>query len=235
MWRSRTAPRATNSAISARVPIRTTVWRGSELTARGERISHRWDIRPPCIPISGGPLTCWRRSSISWVTWTPTPRPAQSSRRSNDALMKPAKIVLAATLPGLLGIAMLYAQPAPPKQSYLTWSDYAGSADSMQYSALKLLDKTNVKQLELAWSYMAPEPGGRFAFSPLVVDGVMFVVGKYSAIVALDAATGKQIWTHPVEGQPTNRGFNYWESADRSDRRLIFAANSFLQEINPRT
>ena len=49
------------------------------------------------------------------------------------------------------------------------------------------------------------------------------------------AATGKQIWSHPVEGSPAERGINYWESSDRSDRRLIFTANSYLQEINART
>jgi quinoprotein glucose dehydrogenase len=121
------------------------------------------------------------------------------------------------------------------QKPYTTWSDYGGSADSMQYSALKLIDKSNVGKLEAVWSYMAPGPGGRFAFSPLVVDNVMYVVGKDSAIVALDAATGGQIWTHPVEGQPTNRGFNYWQSKDGADRRLIFAANSYLQEVNART
>src|SRR5205809_7087975 len=118
---------------------------------------------------------------------------------------------------------------------YTTWSEYGGSADNMQYSALKQIHKANVAKLEPAWSYLAPGPAGRFSFNPLVIDGVMYVVGKDSAIVALDAATGKQIWSHPVDGNPTNRGFNYWESKDRKGRRLIFAANSFLQEINART
>jgi quinoprotein glucose dehydrogenase len=65
-----------------------------------------------------------------------------------------------------------------PKQSYSNWNDYGGSADSMQYSALKLIDKSNVNRLELAWSVMAPGPSGRFSFNPLVIDGVMYVVGK---------------------------------------------------------
>ena len=39
----------------------------------------------------------------------------------------------------------------------------------------------------------------------------------------------------PLPDTPTNRGFNYWESADRSDRRLIFAVDSFLQQIDART
>jgi quinoprotein glucose dehydrogenase len=118
---------------------------------------------------------------------------------------------------------------------YTTWKDYGGSADSMQYSALKQINKNNVKSVELAWFAPAPGPNGRFAFSPLIVDNVMYVVGKDSAIIALDATTGKQVWSHPVEGKPTDRGFNYWQSKDGADRRLIFAANSYLQQINIKT
>jgi len=136
----------------------------------------------------------------------------------------------------LLGVAAQRGTSAPPEEpSYLTWSDYGGTADSAQYSSLTQINKGNVSRLEQAWFYHAPGPGGRFSFNPLVVDGVMYVVGKDSAILALDAATGKQIWSHTVEGNPTNRGFNYWESKDRSDRRLIYAANSYLQQIDVRT
>ncbi len=121
------------------------------------------------------------------------------------------------------------------KARYTTWSDYGGSSDSMQYSALKQINKTNVAKLEQVWFHPAPGPGGRFAFSPLVVDNVMYVVGKDNAIVALDAATGKPIWTHPTTDAPTNRGFNYWESPDRSDRRLIFATGNHLRQLHART
>ena len=135
----------------------------------------------------------------------------------------------------LLGLVVLRSVGAAEKQPYTTWSDYGGSADSMQYSALKQIDKTNVTRLDLMWSHMAPGPSGRFAFSPLVVDNVMYVVGKDNAVVALDAATGTQIWSRPLEDTPTNRGFNYWENADRSDRRIIFAADNYLREIDART
>lgn len=135
----------------------------------------------------------------------------------------------------LFTAALLLGASAPKKAAYSTWSDYAGSADNMQYSSLKQIDKTNVSQLEQAWTYASPGPAGRFAFNPLIVDGVMYLDGKGQSVVALDAATGKEIWSHPTDGQPTNRGFNYWESKDRSDRRLIYCANSFLQEINVKT
>jgi len=128
---------------------------------------------------------------------------------------------------------VLFAADTP--RPYTTWSDYGGSSDSMQYSPLKQVNKSNVSHLELAWSYPVPGPSGRFGFNPIVVDGVMYVLSSENSIVALNAATGKPIWSHPVEGRPTDRGINYWESKDRADRRLIFSANANLQEINART
>ena len=134
-----------------------------------------------------------------------------------------------------VGLMVAGGAAAPPAGSYTAWSDYAGSIDSMQYSALKQINKGNVNKLELQWFYPAPGPSGRFAFSPLVVEGVMYVVGKEGTIFALNAATGTEIWQHQTEATPTNRGFNYWESQDRSDRRIIFASASYLQEVDAKT
>lgn len=69
-----------------------------------------------------------------------------------------------------------------------------------------------------------------------MIDGVFYGVGKNNGIYALDAATGKQIWVYPVVGgQPTNRGFNRWISTDGKDRRLIFAVDGYLQEVDMNT
>ncbi len=141
--------------------------------------------------------------------------------------------------PRLAGILVLFAssvailgQPAGQKQPYTTWRDFGGTADSMQYSALTQINKTNVSKLELAWTYLAPGRGGGSPFSPLIADNMMYVIGEGPAIVALDATTGKQLWSHVTDGAPTARGINYWESKDRSDRRLIFSADSYLQELD---
>ena len=130
---------------------------------------------------------------------------------------------------GVLGVAILAIVPlvvvtlrGQAKPPYSTWSDYGGAADSMQYSSLEQIDKSNVAQLELAWFHPVPDRKGNFGFNPLVVDKVMYVLGANSSIVALEATTGKLIWTHtPDGGSPGNRGINYWENRDRSDRRLI--------------
>ena len=107
--------------------------------------------------------------------------------------------------------------PAP----YTTWRDYGGSADSAQYSALEQINKSNVTQLQVAWTYPTGDPTG-YLFNPLVVDTVMYVLAKNHSIVALNAETGKELWVHAnPKGRITTRGINYWESRDRSERRLF--------------
>src|SRR5579863_5682249 len=119
------------------------------------------------------------------------------------------------------------------ERSFDTWSQYLGGADSSQYSSLKQINKSNVKQLEIAWTY---ETGpGTYTFNPVVVDGVMYVLAQKNSVVALDAATGKQLWVHPNMGAVGARGMNYWENKDRSDRRLFFINAGFLTAIDART
>lgn len=47
---------------------------------------------------------------------------------------------------------------------------------------------------------------------PLVVDGIMYLATPYSRVVALDAATGREIWAFqlPDRDQPSTRGVEYW-------------------------
>ncbi len=47
---------------------------------------------------------------------------------------------------------------------------------------------------------------GNITFNPIIVDGVMYVQGTGNAIVALDAATGKEIWTHANQGGSVGAG-----------------------------
>src|SRR5690242_4363795 len=82
--------------------------------------------------------------------------------------------------------------------NFATWTEYEGT-DSAQYSSLKQINKNNVNQLQVAWSY----PTGdrvNYSFAPIVVDGVMYVLAKNNSFVALDAATGKELWVHPNTG-----------------------------------
>src|SRR4029078_4277146 len=63
----------------------------------------------------------------------------------------------------------------------------------------------------------------------------MCVFAKSRSVGALEAATGKEIWTHRNEGAVGDRGMNYWESKDRSERRLLYMNSGFLTAIDART
>jgi glucose dehydrogenase len=117
---------------------------------------------------------------------------------------------------------------AGPRQ----WTDYAGGPDSSRFVAARQIDRTNVGKLDVAWSY----PAGDTDFNPVVVRGVVYGrakgSGKADALVALDAATGKELWIHDgIEGFAL-RGVNYWENADGSERRLFYSARNILRAID---
>ncbi|HWV95335.1 MAG TPA: PQQ-binding-like beta-propeller repeat protein, partial [Vicinamibacterales bacterium] len=132
-----------------------------------------------------------------------------------------------------LGMAALVAQSGGSRSSsakpYTTWTAYQGGSHSSQYSALDQINKSNVSRLDVAWTYPV---NGNITFNPIVVDDVMYVQGTGNAIVALDAATGKEIWRHANQGAIGARGLNYWESPDRSDRRLLYLNAGNLTAIN---
>jgi quinoprotein glucose dehydrogenase len=119
----------------------------------------------------------------------------------------------------------------------VSWDQYLGGADSPQYSSLKQITKANVKQLQVAWTYQTG--GNSLLFDPLVVDGTMYIAKPgmqgTSMIVALDATTGKELWTHTNQGGVSSRGMNYWESKDRKDRRLVYINSGFITEISTLT
>jgi len=95
-------------------------------------------------------------------------------------------------------------------QNWLTyWGDYRGT----HYSGLQQITTANVGQVRAAWARQLPG-GSVLEATPLVVDGVMYTSGPPGIVVAMDAATGRQIWRYqraqkvrnPNEINPFNRG-----------------------------
>jgi quinoprotein glucose dehydrogenase len=111
------------------------------------------------------------------------------------------------------------------------WSDNLMGPDSSNFVPSEQIKKSNVGQLEVAWFYRYAAQG----FNPIVVDNVMYLMGRGSSLIALDATTGKEIWIHEGLNGITSRGVNFWQSPDGKDKRLIFGINSFLQEIDANT
>jgi glucose dehydrogenase len=116
--------------------------------------------------------------------------------------------------------------PAPRE-----WRDYAGGPESSRFVAATQIDKSNVGQLNVAWTY----PAGDTDFNPVMARGVVYARAHGNALVALDAATGAEQWRHPLPEGFALRGANYWANDDGSDRRLFYSARDILYAIDATT
>ena len=77
------------------------------------------------------------------------------------------------------------------------WAVYGGTTDNTHYSTLDQITPANVKQLQVAWTYETHDEfaGSEMQSNPIVVDGVLYATTPKLRVVALDAATGKELWT----------------------------------------
>lgn len=132
-----------------------------------------------------------------------------------------------------LQAVLLVAPLALHAQTTVNWSDYLGGPAASHYSPLKQVNAGNVGKLEISWSYDTGDDLS-YTFSPLVVDNIAYIAAKNGSLVALDATTGKELWVHRFaaggrfSGIAGQRGANYWESKDRSDRRIFVTSGGML-------
>ena len=121
-----------------------------------------------------------------------------------------------------------------PAPDYRTWSAYGGGPEQLRYSSLDQINRENVDQLRVAWTWDSGEAGG-LQTQPLVVDGTVFVYTPTHKTVAIDGATGLARWTFDsgIRGSGPNRGFMYWAEGD--DRRLFSAVDQYLYALDPTT
>ena len=124
----------------------------------------------------------------------------------------------------------------PQAKATIDWGVYGGDADSTHYSPLAEINQSNVKQLELAWSYDTGETGG-LETSPLEIAGTVYGISPSQKIFAVDAATGKLKWKFDsgIVGTQADRGLAYWASPDNRDRRIIVGVMNLVYELDAET
>ncbi len=86
------------------------------------------------------------------------------------------------------------------------WLMHGGTYREQRFSPLDEINTKTVGQLGLAWSFDTNTNRGLEA-TPLVIDGVMYTTGSWSVVFALDARTGKLIWSYDPQ-VPRSKGVN---------------------------
>jgi len=133
----------------------------------------------------------------------------------------------------------------PPAAGDGDWPMYRHDSAGTGHSTLTSIDPRNVATLRKAWSYSllggastppAGRGGGPPALSseatPIVVAGIMYLPAA-GRIVALDRATGQELWRYAVVGSaPSRRGVAYWAGDGSTPPRIIFAAGRRLMALD---
>ena len=155
--------------------------------------------------------------------------------------MKPLYTTLSSFLI-LSSCSLLYANRL---DNYTDWGITKGDQKSNQYSELAYIHAANVHRLEPAWEYQVDDATDRSNMhsNPIIIDGLMYFTTSSLRAVALDAGTGKEVWKfisedhHPEKKvfRGRNRGLVYWESEDRSDRRIFHAVKDRMYALDAKT
>ena len=115
------------------------------------------------------------------------------------------------------------------------WGDYLGGLDRNHYSELTQINPSNVTQLKIAWTYETAD-SGQMQVNPLVIDGILYGVTPTLQAFALDAATGKELWTFGDKlnnNLSTSRGVAFW--TDGTEKRILHTIGANLYCIDAKT
>ena len=120
---------------------------------------------------------------------------------------------------------------AQPKTGGKTvdWANTNRDKGGTRYAPLTQINKSNVASLRPAWIYRTgdgtPGKSDTIECTPIVRDGIMYLTTNKLSIVALDAATGREIWKYNPFAQASafgvNRGVAYWSDGRKNGARRI--------------
>ena len=141
----------------------------------------------------------------------------------------------------MLGLSAWATRPTVAQRAATNgeWTTYGADLANTRYSPLAQITADNFSKLEIAWRFktdsLGPRPEYMFESTPLMVGGVVYsTAGTRRAVVALDAATGEQLWMHSEQEGPrgaaaprqlSGRGLAYW--SDGRDTRILYVTPGY--------
>ena len=126
------------------------------------------------------------------------------------------------------------------------WEYYGSDAGASRYAPIDQINQSNVKDLKVAWVHKTGDSRSRpqttNECTPIVVDGVMYLQTPRLKTQALNAKTGKLLWTFdPAAGGRSrrppgqSRGVSYWQSGDGKQKRILAPVRDTLYSIDAET
>ncbi len=114
------------------------------------------------------------------------------------------------------------------------WPAYGGSTADDRFSSLTQINRKNVSQVKVAWTFDTGEPGG-LQTNPLIIGRILYGFTPTQKVIALDGATGKKLWTFDAgtPGLQPARGFSYW--SDGTHGVLFAGLLNYLYALDPTT
>jgi quinoprotein glucose dehydrogenase len=117
-----------------------------------------------------------------------------------------------------LRAVLVFAALTPNFPAQTDWPQYGRDPGGERYSPLTQIKPDNVAKLKPAWTWDPGEITLSFETTPLVIGNVMYVSTPRERVVALEADTGKELWSFDtkVAAPSTHRGVSYWPGDENS-------------------
>ncbi len=130
-----------------------------------------------------------------------------------------------------------------PMTRFSTWTRSQGDEGSRRYSSLTQINRSNVTELREAWTYHSGDGKRNIEATPIVVNGILYGPTAGRAMVALNAATGKEIWRikpeeparFGMEDEPARRGLVYWAGGEGHTPRILFGNGEWVYALDAAT
>ena len=113
------------------------------------------------------------------------------------------------------------------------WLSHGRTYREQRYSPLDSVNRDNVDELDLVWSFKFDTARGMEA-TPIVHDGIIYVSTGWSHVHAIDARSGEELWHYDAKVPkaqlaktccgPVNRGVAIWQEDSDSPLQIFFGA-----------
>jgi len=129
------------------------------------------------------------------------------------------------------------------------WPTYGNDPGGTRYSPAKQINKSNVEQLQVAWTFRTGalphdeelDKKAAFEATPILIEGKLFLSTPYDHVIALNPTTGAKLWEfdpkleHPYGfSEVTSRGVSAWRDPAPSGTKKVCALRIFIGTLDAR-